>query len=43
MNTEKEYSDLDEVWKAEKASLSGTQNIKLELDKTKNELELMLN
>ena len=28
------------VWKAEKASLSGTQNIKLELDKTKNELEL---
>lgn len=37
---EKEYADLDEVWKAEKASLSGTQNIKLELDKTKNELEL---
>lgn len=36
---EKEYADLEEVWKAEKASLQGTQHIKEELEKTRLELE----
>ena len=36
---EKEYSDLEEVWKAEKAALQGTQHIKVELEKAKQELE----
>ena len=30
---EREYADLDEVWKAEKAQVQGTQHIKEELDK----------
>ena len=30
---EKEYSDLDEIWKAEKAQVQGTQHIKEEIDK----------
>ncbi|MCL4138661.1 UNVERIFIED_CONTAM: hypothetical protein GTU68_041280 [Idotea baltica] len=29
---ERDYSELEEVWKAEKAALSGTQHIKTELD-----------
>ncbi|MDG6897258.1 ATP-dependent chaperone ClpB [Actinobacillus delphinicola] len=29
---EKEYSELEEVWKSEKAALSGTQHIKVELE-----------
>ena len=37
---EKEYSDLEEIWKAEKASLQGTQHIKSELEKTRMELEV---
>lgn len=37
---EKEYSDLEEVWKSEKAALHGTQHIKAELDKARNELEI---
>jgi ATP-dependent Clp protease ATP-binding subunit ClpB len=36
---EKEYADLDEVWKAEKASVQGTAHIKEELERTKLELE----
>lgn len=36
---EREYSGLDEEWKAEKASLSGTQNIKAELEQAKITLE----
>ena len=32
---EREYSELEEEWKAEKASLSGTQNIKAELEQAK--------
>ena len=29
---ERQYSELEEEWKAEKASLSGTQTIKAELE-----------
>jgi ATP-dependent Clp protease ATP-binding subunit ClpB len=36
---EKEYADLAEVWKAEKASLQGSQHIKEELEKARAELE----
>jgi len=36
---EREYSGLDEEWKAEKASLTGTQNIKAELEQAKITLE----
>jgi ATP-dependent Clp protease ATP-binding subunit ClpB len=36
---EKEYSDLEEVWKAEKASVQGEAQIKEELERVRNELE----
>ncbi|WP_442934846.1 Clp protease N-terminal domain-containing protein [Nitrincola sp. A-D6] len=36
---EKEYSDLDEIWKAEKASLQGSQNVKEKLDQARVEME----
>ena len=36
---EKEYADLEEIWKAEKASLQGTQHLKEELDRARLELE----
>ncbi|AIN47107.1 ATP-dependent chaperone ClpB [Candidatus Palibaumannia cicadellinicola] len=36
---ERVYSELEEEWKAEKASLSGTQNIKAELEKNKIYIE----
>jgi len=36
---EREYSDLDEVWKAEKAALQGATTIKEELDRARIELE----
>ena len=36
---EKEYSDLEEIWKAEKASLQGAQQLKEELEKARTELE----
>ncbi len=36
---EKEYADLDEIWKAEKAALSGAAHIKEELERAKIELE----
>ena len=36
---DKEYSDLDEVWKAEKASLQGTATIKEKLEHVRLELE----
>jgi ATP-dependent Clp protease ATP-binding subunit ClpB len=36
---EKEYSDLEEIWKAEKAQVAGAQHIKEELDKLKLEME----
>jgi ATP-dependent Clp protease ATP-binding subunit ClpB len=36
---EREYSDMEEIWKAEKASVSGAANIKEELDKIRIEME----
>jgi ATP-dependent Clp protease ATP-binding subunit ClpB len=36
---EKEYSDLEEEWKAEKAAVQGTQHIKEEIDKLKVQME----
>jgi ATP-dependent Clp protease ATP-binding subunit ClpB len=36
---EREYADLDEVWKAEKAQVQGSQHIKEELDRIKLEME----
>ncbi|MGL9736200.1 MAG: ATP-dependent chaperone ClpB [Symbiopectobacterium sp.] len=36
---ERDYSKLEEEWKAEKAALSGTQNIKAALEQVKIELE----
>jgi ATP-dependent Clp protease ATP-binding subunit ClpB len=36
---DKEYSDLDEIWKAEKAALQGTANIKERLEHARLELE----
>jgi len=38
-NIEKEFSDLDEVWKAEKLALQGSQKVKEELDQARIELE----
>ncbi|MCO5099153.1 MAG: ATP-dependent chaperone ClpB [Rhodocyclaceae bacterium] len=35
---EKEYSDLDEVWKAEKAQVQGTAHIKEEIDRVRAEI-----
>jgi ATP-dependent Clp protease ATP-binding subunit ClpB len=36
---EKDYSDLEEIWKAEKAQVQGSQHIKEELEKVKLEME----
>ena len=36
---EREYSELEEVWKSEKAALSGTQHIKAELDHVRTQME----
>ena len=36
---EREYASLEEEWKAEKATLSGTQHIKAELEQAKTALE----
>jgi ATP-dependent Clp protease ATP-binding subunit ClpB len=36
---EKEYSDLEEIWKAEKASLQGSASIKEKLEHARGELE----
>lgn len=36
---EKQYADLDEIWKSEKAQVSGAQHIKEELDNARVELE----
>ncbi|THK40208.1 hypothetical protein E8Q33_15140, partial [Methylophaga sp. SB9B] len=35
----REYTDLEEVWKSEKAALHGSQHIKEELEKARLELE----
>jgi ATP-dependent Clp protease ATP-binding subunit ClpB len=37
--TEREYSDLEEVWKGEKASLQGAQHIKEELERARLEMD----
>src|SRR5437870_499703 len=36
---EKEYSDLEEIWKAEKAQVQGAQTVKEEIDKIKLAME----
>lgn len=36
---EREYAELEEVWKSEKAALSGTQHIKEELENARTKLE----
>lgn len=36
---ERQYSELEEEWKAEKASLSGTRTIKAELERAKIAIE----
>ncbi|VAX05388.1 ClpB protein [hydrothermal vent metagenome] len=36
---EKEFSDLEEIWKSEKAALQGTAHIKEELERARTELE----
>jgi ATP-dependent Clp protease ATP-binding subunit ClpB len=36
---EREYTDLEEIWKAEKAQVQGAQHIKEELEKLKLEME----
>ncbi len=36
---EKEYSDLEEIWKAEKAQVHGTQHIKEEIERVKLQME----
>ncbi len=36
---EREFADLDEIWKAEKAAIHGTQHIKEALDQARIELE----
>src|SRR6266853_802597 len=38
-NLEKQYSDLEEEWKAEKAAVQGTQHIKEEIEKLKLHME----
>jgi ATP-dependent Clp protease ATP-binding subunit ClpB len=35
----KQYADLEEIWKAEKAQVHGSQHIKEELDRLRNEME----
>ncbi len=40
LNTlQKEYSDLEDVWKAEKAKLQGTQSLKEQFERLRSELE----
>src|SRR5258705_8026184 len=36
---EREYSDLDGIWKAEKSEVQGSQHVKEELEKLKLEME----
>ena len=36
---DREYGDLDEIWKAEKAAVQGAQHIKEELDRARLEIE----
>src|SRR4051812_38276114 len=36
---DREYADLEEIWKAEKADVAGTQHIKEAIDKVRQEME----
>ena len=36
---EKEYADLDEIWKAEKAMVAGSQHIKEEIERIRQQME----
>ncbi|URL02290.1 ATP-dependent chaperone ClpB [Avibacterium sp. 20-126] len=36
---EREYAELEDVWKSEKAALSGTQHIKAELENSRTQME----
>jgi len=36
---EREYADLDEIWKAEKAAVQGSQHVKEALDQARSEME----
>jgi ATP-dependent Clp protease ATP-binding subunit ClpB len=36
---EREYADLEEIWKAEKSQVQGTQHVKEEMEKVKLEIE----
>ncbi|MDP6949723.1 MAG: ATP-dependent chaperone ClpB [Arenicellales bacterium] len=36
---EREYADLDEIWKAEKAAVQGSQHVKEALDQARGEME----
>jgi ATP-dependent Clp protease ATP-binding subunit ClpB len=40
LKLEREYNDLDEIWKAEKAQVQGSAQIKEEIDKLKLELAI---
>lgn len=37
---DREYNELEEIWKAEKAALAGTQHIKTELEHARQELDV---
>jgi len=37
---EREFADLDEVWKTEKAALQGTQQVKEQLDQARQDMEV---
>ncbi len=37
---DREYNELEEIWKAEKAALAGTQHIKAELEHVRQELDV---
>ena len=39
LELEKDYADLEEIWKAEKASLQGAQTVKSSLEKARQDLE----
>ncbi|MGH8806973.1 MAG: AAA family ATPase, partial [Noviherbaspirillum sp.] len=39
LKLEREYADLDEVWKAEKAAVQGSQQIKEEIEKVRLQME----
>ena len=40
-DAEKEYADLEEIWKAEKASLQGAASIKEKLEQAKQQLDIL--